>query len=112
MNEETREMIAEIKAVGKMLNETMEDIRAELKEELQDIRIELREEIQEMRMELKEEIQEMKEQMDKLEEKLEVVSYDTEYVKLKTDIIVSTIKLYDMEMNRLKMDINHLKKAE
>ena len=50
--------------------------------------------------------------MDKLEEQLDVVSYDIEYIKLKTDIIVSTIKLYDMDMNRLKMDVSRLKNAE
>ena len=34
MNEETREIIAEIKAIGKMLDEKIEDMRTELKEEI------------------------------------------------------------------------------
>ena len=37
MNEETREIIAEIKAIGKMLDEKIEDMRTELKEEIKDM---------------------------------------------------------------------------
>ncbi len=90
MNEESRLIIAEMKEIGKMLNDKIEEVRTELKEEIQQVR----------------------QRVDKVEEKLDVVAEDVEYVKLQTDVIVSTIKLHDTEIGRLKFNMSRFKKAE
>ena len=101
MNEESRLIIAEMKEIGKMLNDKIEEVRTELKGE-----------IQQVRTELKEEIQQVRQRVDKVEEKLDVVAEDVAYVKLNTDVIVYTIKLHDTEIGRLKFNMSRFKKAE
>ena len=101
MNEESKQIIAEMKEIGKMLNDKIEQVRTELKGE-----------IQQVRTELKGEIQQVRQRVDNVEEKLNVVAEDVEYIKLKTYIIASTVKLHDTEINRLKFDISRFKKAE
>ncbi len=90
MNEESKQIIAEMKEIGKMLNDKIEQVRTELKGEIQQVR----------------------QRVDNVEEKLNVVAEDVEYIKLKTDSIASTVKLHDTEINRLKFDISRFKKAE
>lgn len=90
MTEETKAIIGEIREVGKLLNDRIEEVRTELKTEIEGVR----------------------QNTNRIETKLDKLTDEIEYIRLKTDVIETTIKLHDTDIHRLKFDISRLKKAE